>query len=149
MNAPSRFRHLSALAALAAVAAVAACSAQSSGTSNSGSIKVAITQAMSGGTPPGLIALNEQINGGFLSYIDKVNAAGGIDGRKIDVLQLDDQTDPSLALTLTRRAVEQNQIIAIGSISSAATYSAILPYLKSQKILWFPRLRGSCPRSFR
>lgn len=134
MNAPSPFRHLTAVAALAAVAVVAACSAQSSGASNSGPIKVAITQAMSGGTPPGLIALNEQINGGFLSYIDKVNAAGGIDGRKIDVLQLDDQTDPSLALTLIRRAVEQDQIIAVGSISSAATYSAILPYLKAQRI---------------
>ncbi|TAK36340.1 MAG: ABC transporter substrate-binding protein [Chloroflexota bacterium] len=66
---------------------------------------------------------------------EEINAAGGIMGRKIELIQRDDGGDPTKALTAAQELVEKNgvSIIIASTLSSPAL--AIAPYLTEQKVL--------------
>ena len=69
-----------------------------------------------------------------IAYFDMVNDRGGIHGRKIEVISLDDGYSPPKAIEQTRKLVESEEVFAIfmplGSPTSAATQS----YLNGKKV---------------
>lgn len=69
-----------------------------------------------------------------LAYFEMVNDKGGIHGRKVEVISLDDSFSPPKAVEQTRKLVEGEEVFAIfmplGSPTSAATQS----YLNGKKV---------------
>ena len=61
------------------------------------------------------------VKNGALLYIDQVNAAGGVNGKQIDVISLDEKGDPTEAVTAFNRLVEQGITAVIGSVLTAPT----------------------------
>jgi branched-chain amino acid transport system substrate-binding protein len=52
------------------------------------------------------------------AYFKMINDRGGINGRKINLISLDDGYTPSKAIEQTRKLIEQDQVaIVFGSIS--------------------------------
>ena len=65
---------------------------------------------------------------------DKVNAAGGINGRQIEFIQADTEGDPTKGLLAAKRLVEQEKVSVIIGPVSTGVGMAIKPYLDSAKI---------------
>src|SRR5262245_23573008 len=54
--------------------------------------------------------------------VDKLNTAGGINGRKLEVIYVDSKFDPAFAVQSIQRFALQDKVVAIlGDISSAVT----------------------------
>ena len=68
------------------------------------------------------------------AYFAKINAEGGINGRKINLISLDDAYSPPKTVEQTRKLVEQEEVLLLfGSIGSA-TNSAIHKYVNQKKV---------------
>src|SRR5678815_2976167 len=68
------------------------------------------------------------------AYFQKVNDEGGVNGRKLKLLSLDDGYSPPKTVEMTRKLVEQDEVLAdIGSLGTP-TNSSIQKYLNSKKI---------------
>ena len=66
--------------------------------------------------------------------IDQVNAKGGINGKKIEMLVEDDVCKPEVATNTATKLVSQGAEVVLGHICSGATKSA-LPIYKNAKVL--------------
>ena len=71
---------------------------------------------------------------GGAAFFRMVNEQGGIGGRKIDFISLDDAYSPPRALEQTRRLVEQDQVAFIFATGGTPTNSATQKYLNDRKI---------------
>jgi branched-chain amino acid transport system substrate-binding protein len=68
------------------------------------------------------------------AYFRMLNERGGINGRKINLISLDDGYSPPRTVEQTRRLVEDEQVLAIvGSLGTAAN-SAIHKYLNQRRV---------------
>ena len=67
-------------------------------------------------------------------YFKMINEAGGINGRKINLISLDNAFSPPKAIEQTRKLVEQDEVLAIIGSLGTPTNSAIQKYLNSKKI---------------
>ncbi|MGZ3770172.1 MAG: ABC transporter substrate-binding protein [Bdellovibrio sp.] len=64
-------------------------------------------------------------NKGVRLAIDEANAAGGVKGKKISLITLDDQGKPEEAAAATTRLITQNNVVAIiGGVASGRTKAA-------------------------
>jgi branched-chain amino acid transport system substrate-binding protein len=94
-----------------------------------------------GGTVPitGPAALFGSVGRGADAYFKYVNAHGGVNGRKIKYLYLDDGYDPAKTVQLTRQLVEQDHVLAIFNSVGTDNNLAIRDYLNAAKV---PQLFG-------
>jgi branched-chain amino acid transport system substrate-binding protein len=68
------------------------------------------------------------------AYIKMLNEEGGINGRKVALISLDDGYSPPKTVEQTRRLVEDEKVLAIfGSLGTAAN-SSIQKYLNQRKV---------------
>jgi branched-chain amino acid transport system substrate-binding protein len=63
-----------------------------------------------------------------------VNARGGIGGRPVRLIQVDDGGDPSRSLAIVRRLVEQERVQAFYANFMVTTEQAIVGYLNERKV---------------
>ena len=68
------------------------------------------------------------------AYFDKLNAEGGINGRKIDFISLDDGYNPAKTVEQARRLVEQEQVLLVFQSLGTPTNSAIHKYMNQKKV---------------
>ena len=68
------------------------------------------------------------------AYVSKINSEGGVNGRKIKLIQYDDAYNPGKALELTRKLVEQDEVLCIFQTVGTATNNAIHKYLNGRQI---------------
>jgi branched-chain amino acid transport system substrate-binding protein len=68
------------------------------------------------------------------AYFKMVNERGGINGRSVTFISLDDNYSPPRALEQTRRLVEQDNVLAIMGSFGTATNAAIQKYLNLNHI---------------
>src|ERR1700757_2975788 len=68
------------------------------------------------------------------AYFRKVNAEGGINGRKINFISYDDSYNPQKTVELTRKLVEDDKVLFIFASLGTAPSAAVRPYLNSNKI---------------
>jgi ABC-type branched-subunit amino acid transport system substrate-binding protein len=118
--------HLGILAALLAFSAAAA--AEQRG--------VTATEIMLGQTMPysGPVSAFSPLGKGEVGYFNMINEKGGINGRKINFISLDDGYVPPKTVEQTRRLVEQDEIAAIFSSLGTAHNTATAKYLQSKKV---------------
>ena len=68
------------------------------------------------------------------AYFNKINKEGGVNGRKLNMLSVDDNYSPPKALEQTRRLVEQEGVAFMYQTLGAAVNSAIYRYLNQNKV---------------
>ncbi len=64
---------------------------------------------------------------GLSAYFKKVNASGGINGRKIKLTSLDDGYEPSRAIVNTRQLIEQEKVFLLIGEVGTPTSKAVVP----------------------
>lgn len=68
------------------------------------------------------------------AYFAMLNEHGGINGRKITLLSLDDGYSPPKTVEMTRQLVEQDDVLAIFATVGTPTNAAIQKYLNGRKV---------------
>jgi ABC-type branched-subunit amino acid transport system substrate-binding protein len=68
------------------------------------------------------------------AYFQKINAEGGINGRKIIFISYDDAYSPPKAVEQARKLVESDEVLLIFSALGTPTNSAIQRYLNEKKV---------------
>jgi len=68
------------------------------------------------------------------AYFAKINAEGGIRGRKINFISLDDGYSPPKTVEQTRKLVEQEEVLLIFGSLGTATNTAIHKYMNAKKV---------------
>jgi ABC-type branched-subunit amino acid transport system substrate-binding protein len=75
------------------------------------------------------------VNGKMMTaYFNMVNAQGGINGRKIKFLTLDDEFSPPRTVEHHRRLVEEEKVLAIVGTLGTPTNAAVQRYLNQRKV---------------
>src|SRR5471032_286534 len=68
------------------------------------------------------------------AYFKKINEEGGINGRKINFISVDDGYSPPKAVEMARRLVEQDQVLFIWGPLGTPSNSAIQKYMNAKKV---------------
>src|SRR6267154_6384141 len=99
-----------------------------SGTSDT-EIKIGQTMPYSG--PASAFSISARVAS---AYYKMLNDRGGINGRKITMISLDDGYSPPKAVEQTRRLVEQDEVLALFGSLGTATNLSVRKYLNQKKI---------------
>src|SRR3981081_636620 len=76
----------------------------------------------------GVIGKTEQ------AYFNKINAAGGINGRKINFISYDDAYSPPKTVEQARKLVESDEVFLIFASIGTASNAAIQKYMNTKKV---------------
>ena len=68
------------------------------------------------------------------AYFDNINAEGGINGRKIKYISLDDGYNPAKTVEQARKLVEQEEVLLIFQALGTPSNSAIHKYMNDKKV---------------
>ncbi len=118
---------------IAAIAAVVAIGAHAQSKYDTGAtdkeIKIGQTMPYSGpASAYGTIGKAEQ------AYIKMINDQGGINGRKINLISLDDSYSPPKAVEQVRKLVEQDEVLFLWQTLGTPTNTAFHKYVNQKKI---------------
>ncbi|WMT74313.1 ABC transporter substrate-binding protein [Bradyrhizobium sp. Ash2021] len=69
-----------------------------------------------------------------VAYLRKVNASGGINGRKVTLISLDDAFSPPKTVEQTRKLVESDEVLAVMGSIGTPTSLATSKYLNSKGV---------------
>jgi len=130
---PARIRSFIALAAFAAAAAITATAANAEKKYDPGAsdIEIMIGNIMPYSGPAsayGVIGKTEA------AYFNKINAEGGINGRKINFISYDDGFSPPKAVEQARKLVESDEVLFIFQSLGTQSNSAIQKYMNAKKV---------------
>ncbi len=67
-------------------------------------------------------------------YVEKINKAGGILGKKLELIAYDTGASPKKATTFVKRLIKQDEVVALIGGSASGETMAILPFVKKAKI---------------
>jgi len=100
------------------------------------SVGVTATEIKVGATFPFSGAASGLANSGrgLMAYVQSLNDRGGVNGRKINLITLDDAYSPPKAVEHTRRLVENDEVAFIFGTLGTPSNSAIVKYLNGKKI---------------
>ncbi len=80
-------------------------------------------------------AFGEQVARGFDLAVAEINAAGGVDGRELQLLYRDDSTNPDMGLRAVKELVEQEHVsVVLGAVSSPVTLR-LAPYCEQKHVV--------------
>src|SRR5215831_12707406 len=104
-------------------------------------IKVGLVAALSGGSAKS----GEGITRGLTIAIDEINAAGGILGRKLELVRRDDESNPSKGQVAARELIDQEKVaVMFGGIDSPVAL-AIVPIANKEKVPFFSVWAAATP----
>src|SRR3990170_1104036 len=89
-----------------------------------------------GGSYPfsGPASAYRSIEQGAQAYFASVNAKGGVDGREIEFVTLDDAYEPPKAVQNARRLIQEEQVFALFNTLGTANNAAIWDYVNKEKV---------------
>lgn len=90
-------------------------------------IKVGVLGSLTG---PLAIFGTGNLAGATIAF-EEVNAAGGVNGRKIEWVSLDDESSPPKAIAAFKRLVDQEKVFAIFGPAASAVGQALIPSFKA------------------
>ena len=107
------------------------------------SVLAAVLLAALGGTAQGQILIGQtagfsgpvaagvkETTDGAKIYLDAVNAKGGINGQKIELISLDDKFTPKLAADNAKLLIEEKEVVAMFLTRGTPHTQAVLPHLE-------------------
>src|ERR671930_511652 len=68
------------------------------------------------------------------AYFNKINAEGGINGRKINFISYDDAFSPAKAVEQARKLVESDEVLLIFNSLGTPSNTAIHKYMNQKKV---------------
>ena len=68
------------------------------------------------------------------AYFDKINAEGGINGRKVKFISLDDGYNPAKTVEQVRKLVEEDEVLFVFNPLGTPSNTAIHKYMNSKKV---------------
>ncbi|MDH5540524.1 MAG: ABC transporter substrate-binding protein [Rhizobacter sp.] len=68
------------------------------------------------------------------AYFDKVNAEGGVNGRKVNYISVDDGYNPAKTVEQARKLVEQDEVLLVFQPLGTPPNSAIHKYMNTKKV---------------
>ncbi|CAB4941180.1 unannotated protein [freshwater metagenome] len=95
---------------------------------NKGTIKIGNIAAITGPIPLGEMSKAVQ------AYFDDLNAKGGVNGYKVEVVVKDDKTDPALTARAARELVEQEKVIGLVGDMTLVGCAVNQKYLEANEI---------------
>src|ERR1700720_257395 len=128
---PAHFRSLMALAVFAAAVTATAANAQKKYDPGASDTEIKIGNIMPYSGPAssyGVIGRTEA------AYFNKVNAEGGINGRKISFISYDDGYSPPKAIEQARKLVEGDEVLLIFQPLGTPSNAAIQKYMNVKKV---------------
>ncbi|MBN9490707.1 MAG: ABC transporter substrate-binding protein [Alphaproteobacteria bacterium] len=69
-----------------------------------------------------------------IAYFAMINDQGGVNGRKINLISLDDGFSPPKTVEQTRKLVEDDRVLAISGSLGTSTNAAVQKYLNQKKV---------------
>jgi len=102
-------------------------------------IKIAFLSSLSGPfTPWGI-----QVRDGMKLAIAEVNAAGGVNGRPMELVERDDRNNASEGVTAFKYLIEREGIVAAGGVISSDVGLAVAREAEAQHVPLFLTMSGS------
>jgi len=89
--------------------------------------------------------LGNDIRNGALAYFARVNAAGGVHGRKIELLTIDDANQVPRAEANTKKLVEEDGVFALFGYASATLSRPALPIVAKHGVPFLAPFTGADP----
>ena len=89
--------------------------------------------------------LGNDIRNGALAYFSKVNEAGGVHGRKIELVSLDDANQVPRAEANTIELVEKRDVFALFGYASATLSRPALPIVEKHRVPFLSPFTGADP----
>jgi ABC-type branched-subunit amino acid transport system substrate-binding protein len=125
-------------------------------------LALSAAQAQVGGPAPGVSAttvrigqstpltgsnaeLGNDIRNGALAYFRKVNDAGGVHGRRIELVTLDDGNQVPRAEANTKKLVEDEPVFALFGYPSATLSRPALPFVDKHRVPFIGPFTGADP----
>ncbi|GAB3268080.1 ABC transporter substrate-binding protein [Chitinimonas naiadis] len=87
--------------------------------------------------------LGKGVNRGAKAYFDQINKKGGINGRKIRLVTLDDGYEPDRAAANTKKLIESEQVFALFGYVGTPTSNASLPQVNQARIPFIAPYTGA------
>lgn len=87
--------------------------------------------------------LGDSMREGAQLYFDEVNRNGGVHGRKIKLVSLDDGYEPDRAVPNTKKLIEQEKVFALFGYVGTPTGYAVMPLVAEAKIPFFGAFTGA------
>ena len=88
-------------------------------------------------------ALGGEMRSGAQLYFDQVNASGGVNGRNIKLISVDDGYEPERAVANTRKLIEQEKVLALFGYVGTPTSLAALPVFTEAKVPFIGAFTGA------
>jgi branched-chain amino acid transport system substrate-binding protein len=129
------------IAAAAAMAAAPMAQAQQTPGVGGGKILIGQSAPLSGMNAE----LGNDIRNGALAYFRKVNEAGGVHGRRIELATLDDVNEVARAEANTRELVEKTGVFALFGYASATLSRPALPTVQKHRVPFLAPFTGADP----
>jgi branched-chain amino acid transport system substrate-binding protein len=89
--------------------------------------------------------LGNDIRNGALAYFKKLNAAGGVHGRRIELVTLDDANQVPRAEENTKKLVEEQGVFALFGYASATLSRPALPFVEKHRVPFLAPFTGADP----
>lgn len=86
-------------------------------------IRIGMANALSGPAS----SLGTQLKAGAEAYLAKINAGGGVHGRKITLVSVDDGYEPDKAAAATRKLIEEEKVFSLFGYVGTPTSAAAVP----------------------
>jgi len=101
---------------------------------------IGVSAAMTGPVAAGYAPIVETMK----AYLDHVNSKGGINGKPVRLIILDDQAQPSRAATNAKKLVDQDKVLLLVNNSLSSTYAPMVAESKRANVPLF-YAGGVCP----
>ena len=88
-------------------------------------------------------ALGQGMRDGALAYFNHINAKGGINGKIIKLITLDDGYEPKACITNTNQLIENDRAFLLFGYVGTPTSKAVLDIIKKTKIPFFAPFTGA------
>lgn len=115
------------LIAVMAVTLLAGCSGPAA---NANEIRIGINYELSGG----VATYGQSSVEGIEMAIEEINAAGGINGKKIKTVKYDTKSEPAEATTLATKLMTQDKVVAVMGPATSGSFKATIPVANKNKV---------------
>ena len=87
--------------------------------------------------------LGKEMKSGAEAYFDVINKSGGINGRKIKLVSIDDGYEPDKAAANTKKLINDDKVLALFGYVGTPTSNASLPILTEAKVPFIGAFTGA------
>jgi len=88
-------------------------------------------------------SLGTDIRNGILAAFDEINRAGGVKGRKLELVSYNDGYEPELAIINTNRLIEQDNVFALIGEVGTPTSRAVQPLAREYRVPFIGAFTGA------